>query len=529
MNDLLDGKFYASISTEPIKDKNAVIWGNITYQKQFIRLSDLRNYIANNYAFCGVFIYDIFSVKDKTEVNWKSTNIISIDLDNRQMSYNDFIDIIKDTDICPNLAYRTANDGIKGNRYRLLYVLDDAIINTNLYNEIYWGIVREIERITNDRNDDNCMQSVVQQICGTIHTNDIYYNDLYYDIKCFKNMFNIKALNIEEIRKRNPKKIIAIKKEYYNFDFSEYDLLHNEFADDYTKLSYKDIINKYINLYVNYEQTQLEEQSDDTAYIEIPSNYCAIKRYWYLEDDAMKKNKCDKVRKISDGMQRRKKLYVNAIIRRLIYPQISFDNLLFNLIYEFHFYMVNNGNTITKNDLFFICQRAFSADLNSTNTQKYIIGNKDKEFFVNPLYCIKHNISKKAAVRIAQKQRTYNKIGELYDISKTDKQNVEILQGYDVKVSLRTLKRWKEENGLTNKRKSAISNYKDKREKRNISVCNDTFLTDNNISYTSNIMNTESKEERNNYPFKFKLTPYPYKILSLCYSNTMICDSIGMS
>ena len=135
MNDFLNGKFYVSISTNAIEDKNADIWGNITYQKQFIRLSDLRNYIADNYAFCCVFTSDTFSVKDKqkTESNWLQTNIICVDLDERKLAYNDFMALIKDTDICPNIAYRTANDGIKGNRYRLIYSLDDAIVNSKLY------------------------------------------------------------------------------------------------------------------------------------------------------------------------------------------------------------------------------------------------------------------------------------------------------------------------------------------------------------------------------------------------------------
>jgi hypothetical protein len=134
MNDFLNGKFYVSISTKPISDKNADIWGKQTYQKQLIRLSDLRNYIADNYAFCGVFSSDRFCVKEKMEINWLQTNIICVDLDDRKLNYNDFMAIIQDTEICPNIAYRTANDGIKGNRYRLIYALEDSIINSNLHN-----------------------------------------------------------------------------------------------------------------------------------------------------------------------------------------------------------------------------------------------------------------------------------------------------------------------------------------------------------------------------------------------------------
>ena len=460
MNDFLNGKFYVSISTKPIEDKNEDIWGKLAYQKQLIRLSDLRNYISSNYAFCGVFNKDRFSVKDKekTESNWLQTNIICIDLDDRKLNYNVFLTLIQDTDICPNIAYRTANDGIKGNRYRLIYALDDAIVNSKLYNEIYCGIVRKIEELTDDKNTDNCCQSVAQQICGTIHTNDIYYNDLYYNVKCFKELFNIKTLNISDYYQRhnnkaNKTKKVSVRKSFVSFDFSDYSMMYDEFANDFNTLSFTDIIKKYNGKYYNYECSQLPLVSEDSAYIEIPSNYVEIKRYWYLEESAINNNKCSQIRKIKDGQQRRKKLYVNAIIRRLIYSKISFDNLLYNLVFELYSYMINDGNKITKSDLFQICKSAFNADLSLPKYQKYIIGNKEKKYIVNPSYCIKYNVSKNAAKNIAEKQRNYNIIGEYYDLNLKDKENLQIMKENGVKVSIATLKRWKDEKGLTHKRK----------------------------------------------------------------------------
>lgn len=473
MTDFLNGRFYISISTKPIEDKNKDIWGNITYQKQFIRLSDLRNYISNNYAFCGVFTSDTFSVKDKTETNWLQTNIICVDLDDRKMPYNEFIDIIKDTDLCPNIAYRTANDGIKGNRYRLIYALDDAITNSKLYNEIYWGIIGKVEEITNDKNSDNCCQSVAQQICGTIHTDDIYFNDLYYSVKCFKEMFGISTLNISDLynrqhNKESKTKKVSVKKSFVSFDFSQYNLMYDDFAKDFNTLSFTDIMQKYNGKYYNYEQTQLEDVSEDIAYIEIPNNYTRIKRYWYLEENALNHNKCCQIRKIKDGDGRRKKLYVNAIIRRLIYPQITFDNLLFNIIFEFNYYMINNGNKINRYELFSICQRAFNADITLSKYQKYIIGKSEKSYVVNPLYCIKYNVSKNTVKNIAKKQMTYKEIGNLYDASLSDKENVNIMQKYGLNIkSTKTLQRWRNDNNITKWDKVDIQNDKE-REKKHI-------------------------------------------------------------
>lgn len=496
MNDFLNGKFYVSISSERIADKNANIWGNITYQKQFIRLSDLRNYIADNYAFCGVFNKDSFSISDKTESNWLQTNIICVDLDERKLAYNDFMALIQDSDVCPNLAYRTANDGIKGNRYRLIYALDDAIVNSKLYSEIYWGIVRKIEELTDDKNGDNCCQSVAQQICGTIHTNDIYYNGLYFDIKSFKEMFGIRTLNISDLYERqsnkdNRTKKVSVRKSFVSFDFSDYSMMYDEFSKDFNTLSFTDIIKKYNGKYYNYECSQLPLVSEDSAYIDIPSNYCEIKRYWYLEENALNTNKCSNIRKIKDGQQRRKKLYVNAIIRRLIYNVITFDNLLYNLVLELYSYMINDGNKITKSDLFEICKRAFNADLSLPKYKKYIIGQKEKKYIVNQSYCIKYNVSKNAAKNIAEKQRNYNIIGEYYDLNLKDKENLQIMKENGVKVSIATLKRWKDENGLTHKRKKVSSKTINiKEEERNIYNSNDTFSNDL-ITKDNNTINKE--------------------------------------
>lgn len=497
MNDFLNGKFYVSISSERIADKNDDIWGKLTYQKQLIRLSDLRNYIADNYAFCGVFSSDRFSVKEKMEINWLQTNIICVDLDDRKLDYKDFMALIQDSDLCPNIAYRTANDGIKGNRYRLIYALDDAIVNSKLYTEIYWGIIGKIEELTNDKNDDNCCQSVAQQICGTIHTNDMYYNDLYFDIKTFKEMFGIRTLNISDLYERqrnkdNRTKKVSARKSFVSFDFSDYTMMYNEFANDFNILSFTDIVKKYNGKYYNYECSQLSLVSEDSAYIEIPLNYCEIKRYWYLEENAINNNKCSQIRKIKDGQQRRKKLYVNAIIRRLIYSEISFDNLLYNLVFELYSYMINDGNKITKYDLYEICKRAFNADLSLPKYQKYIIGKSEKKYIVNPSYCVKHNISKKQAVRIAEKQRTYSIIGEYYDLNLKDKENLKVMKENGIKVSIATLKRWKDENGLTNKRKKvSYQTINIKEKERNIYTCNDTFSNDViNEEYESNNTNT---------------------------------------
>ena len=531
--DFLDGKILVSVSTEKVENKDSNIWASLKYKKTEIRLSQLTELIKQKYAFCGVFDDDEITQLQKRKSNWVGAYIVPIDLDERKLNYTQFLELIKESDIVPNLAYRTANDGTKGNRYRLLYCFDEMITNEVLYKQIYDGIIRKIDELTSDKNKDNCGGVITQSFAGSDKIEDIFYNDFYYSVKWVKEIFGISTLNLSDKHKREQEqKPIAKKRQikYDNFDFSNYDLMIKEFAQDFNKMGILQLIEKYGTLYPNIESTPLKEENEDIAFIDIPQNYIEIKRYWFLTDEALKNNKMATIRKITDGMKRRKKLYLNAIIRRIINNNIPFDNLLFNIICEFSYFMINDGNKITKKDLFEIVERAFNDDLSKYN--KMIIGNKEKKFVVNPLYCIKHNISKQSARNIAIKQRNAQKIGELYDLNLTDKENIEVMKTYGVEISLKTLRRWRTDNNSTKgvviqnykeeertlynlndhtpnnenyglikeRNKSAKTNYKE--EKRTLYTCNCTFSNNTNSMEQNKTDMEENKHDvraRNNY------------------------------
>ena len=48
------------------------------------------------------------------------------------------------------------------------------------------------------------------------------------------------------------------------------------------------------------------------------------------------------------------------------------------------------------------------------------------------------------------------RIGECYDFLKTEKENLQTLRDNGINISPRTLKRWKDRNGLTKKRNNKI-------------------------------------------------------------------------
>ncbi len=201
----------------------------------------------------------------------------------------------------------------------------------------------------------------------------------------------------------------------------------------------EDILSKYIDVYPNEEQTPLDIPDDDTPYIIYPIGYIQIRRWW-------RKRLNGKPIKIKDGEGRRRILFINGIIRRLINPQITFDNLLYNLLYELVYYHSNYGadNIIDKKEIYKIAIDVMSKDM--ANYER--LRGSHKIFMVNPKFCIKYGLSKNEVKNIASKMIRYNKIGELYDCSQTDKKNLEIMKENGLEVSLSTLKRWRKENGI---------------------------------------------------------------------------------
>ena len=110
-------------------------------------------------------------------------------------------------------------------------------------------------------------------------------------------------------------------------------------------------------------------------------------------------------------------------------------------------------NIIDKKEIYKIAQDVMKKDMANYERLK----GTHKRFMVNPNFCIKYGFSKNEVKGVAQKLIRYQQIGELYDCSKTDKENVRMMKEYGLELSIITLKRWRKANGITkNKRGESV-------------------------------------------------------------------------
>ena len=134
----------------------------------------------------------------------------------------------------------------------------------------------------------------------------------------------------------------------------------------------------------------------------------------------------------------------------MINPDITFDNLLYNLVYEFQYYYINNGNKIDKKILYGIAMNVMEAEIDESLMRK---GKPRYNFFINQLYCKKHGMKAKQVLGQVNNKKQY--IGEFYDLNLTDQENIEIMKECGLLISKPTLDRWKKENGIKKYKKSS--------------------------------------------------------------------------
>lgn len=403
----------------------------LRFHQTITNIEGLTNAISMGYCYAPIFERNTFDMHHKYATDFRYSFFVSIDVDHVQVDMNSMIDGLE---YKPTFAYTSCSNGEDGKySYRLIYCFFDKLEGVDEYYSFVNAILesnglnikdidhrsREAERYYNGNGCGNI------EVCTT---NIIYYKE---DFKEFYNHYHreIKDKSINENHTYNNTHNIH---------------LNDTFESDYWNMKMEEFLSKYNNVYPNMEHTPLEIPDDDTPYIIYPHGYIEIRRWWRKRLDG-------KPIKIKDGEGRRRKLFLNGIIRRLINPNITFDNLLYNLLYELLFFISNfdADNIIGKREIYQIAQDVMKKDM----TKYENLRGSHKRFMVNPNFCIKHGLSKNEVKSMAAKMIRYNQIGELYDNSLTDKENLEIMKENGLDISPITLKRWRNENGITKYKK----------------------------------------------------------------------------
>ena len=407
---MIDFKFDLCVSTKsfthkPTRDE----CHSIRFERMRLNMEGMQSLVCEGFAYTSV-MKDNWRCGD----NFICTHTVTYDIDHCDIEMGEYI---KRLEVKPTLAYTSSSNGVKGYGYRLIYLLESEICDMRQYVTFTKSFARDMGMTYVDPRSYKADQMWFgSKGCETFTSDTVL--TVPSDLPTVG-----ESDTVSECKQKGHK--------LYNYTLNHYGV-SVPFKQDFDSMNFQDFIAKYNEIFPNLEKTPIELTAD-VPIIQYPQDYFEIRRPW--------KHINGEVKKIGDGEGRRRKLFLNGIIRKKINPSISFENLLYNLVFEFEYYYLNNGNTITKWELWSIAENVMKSDTSAYND----LGKPKYKSFVNPLYCTTHNISS------ARNKQQY--IGEFYDPSLTDEENVAVMKEHGLGVSTKTLKRWRKTNGITKYKK----------------------------------------------------------------------------
>lgn len=455
-------KFEISISTKAYSDKNLIKWNSVEYQRQSITVEEFALLIKEGYCFCHSFKTNgiLFGLSEKKDANFLSADMVFVDIDDSDIVMNDYVGRLSKK---PTLYYTTPNNHTeKSNykyRFRLCYLFCLPIYTVETYHSLYDGIAESIRKDIQDVEiKDNCGRTPSQQFSGNakaecelyVTDNVFSHSDFPYQSNnvSFSSSLSISNGNLSKSAKKDDDTVIGVK---------DLIIADKSFISDINTLSPYDLIDKYRTKYRYFTHTELHFQD---GYALIPSDYQEIYRQTYM-DSFIKNNgdeiKFSAVKKLRDGDNRRKKLYIAGLIMKNILPNITFENLLYNLICERTYYYDNSFFVLSNKVLANIARNVVNIPLEKIQLQSK---RTKRKFCVDKSYCAMLGISPNAMKNKVRKMLKDEEIGNAYDCSLSVAENLAAFKEMDISVGKSKLYQWCKENGINTKgEKSNVCNH----------------------------------------------------------------------
>lgn len=165
------------------------------------------------------------------------------------------------------------------------------------------------------------------------------------------------------------------------------------------------------------------------------------------------------IKKYRDGERRRRRLYIDALLIRKIKMEITFVELLYNMVLRRKWYYDNSDGILTNRILVEIVDSVLKLAAEEFEKIKNI---KHARFKTDRIWCLENNITRRSYSRQVVKKLNFEKIGSWYDTSKSMVENYKWAQSNQIKVSKSTLRRFCDENQIsTSPGKHAIKEWYD--------------------------------------------------------------------
>lgn len=311
-----------------------------------------------------------FGSSEKKDENFVGSYVIGVDIDDTNFdSMESFIDALS---IKPTFGYTTYSNGVKGVRFRLIYVLDEMIFNKYDFRYAAWKLYQIIESDTKEEITDKCGLKCSQYFNGTNKDNkdlifSSYYSGLIYNQEelgcCLEDYYNfvdnyfyLKTKN-KEVRE-NRELILNRLNSIFNSSIST--TLNDEMENPTSEVEVE--INDEISDEPKYDERLLNDWDrldfEEFRRLRDWENYRRNTKYYYrVEKDEWINGTYQFVddnyfslfwnsQRVKDGSKRRKGLFQRMCLRKVINPEITPMELVVNTIIDIIRFYDNSDNVL---------------------------------------------------------------------------------------------------------------------------------------------------------------------------------------
>ena len=438
----------------------------MAFDREKVSLTRFAFFATSGYTFCHLFRYDRESKywmnsggyrnrewaeyrrganKGAMKMQFKSGNYYEgsqcffVDIDYTE--YEDVKEYISALSLKPTIVYMSFSDGIKkkdgkqknnpkydptegieSRRFRLCYVFKDIVYGQENFVKISSTINKMIEDSTNEPVQDDCGTRVTQYFNGSM-SKEYYIPGAIYEMSDFEietenNINTLPLIPPTTVYIESPKKE----------QFDPYKQVSQFLIDDMRVKDYDYVMKHYSNRYRYVYRKDAGEFID--GYQSIDEDYFSLSF---------------PTSKWKDGDSRKKKLYERMCLRRIMFPDLTQDEILFNAYVDLHRFVNNTEDPITIDDLVRNVRSAFSHSVDNlkniySNQIKYLKSHNPKRGIIYDLKGAKTNAERNTLM----KKIRYQQYERLYDRSLSVKENAIRLN-----CSTKTIRRFLKDRGIS--------------------------------------------------------------------------------
>ena len=383
-----------ALSTSKIREYNKGIENpkeqimKMSFIEEEISIDEFVQLATSGYSFCHLFKYDpsrkyLFTwynyknyvypeykrgrnkgsmkIQMKSERFFFGSQCFFVDIDySRFESVEDFIDKIP---LKPTVTYLSFSDneykidkthkddprydpclGIKSRRFRLCYIFDQIILGKENFLRISKEIHRMVEDSTDEHIQDKCGMSLSQYFNGG-SSKEVYVTGCIYNINDFSDTNEIIKESLSDVVETP----LVVKNDIETEEINEIkQSISFYLIRDMSQLDYEEFMKLHRHKFKYYYRKDDRQWEDD--YQIIDDEYFAL---FY------------NVSQLKDGDKRRKKLFQRMCLRRVMFPEITPDEVLYCAYVDLNRFIDNSEDPISVDCLAKNVKNAFSLSIDS--------------------------------------------------------------------------------------------------------------------------------------------------------------------